>query len=421
MPGYIIKRLIILGFLAISGIIFIQGYWMYKSWSLQDEEFDLTVSTSLRKVAEFVAKFNQSELPKQNLIQRRSSNYYSVNINSAIDANILEHYLIQEFEKRSLNTDFEYAVYDCANDDLVYGNYCKMNSLEGGLEPSTSLPKFSDLTYYFVVKFPFRESYLLSNIKQAVLFSVISLLACLFFAYSIIVILRQKRLSVMQKEFINNMTHEFKTPLSSIKIAAEVLSNHTAIKEDNRLSKYSHIIKEQNERLNKQVEKVLNIARIENHQFAFKKEIFGLNDTIEALLKNEQAKIHENNVRIQRDLDDSIGNIEADKLHFSNLFSNIIDNAIKYGKGEGVIAVTTKQLLGKIELRIKDNGIGISKENLKRVFDKFYRVSTGNVHNVKGFGLGLFYVKNICDAHGWDIDIKSDEGIGTELVISIKN
>jgi len=158
MSNSLIKRLIILGGLSILGIISIQSYWLLKTWDIKDQQFDESVSIALRKVAERMSKFNKSVLPKTNLIKRRSSNYYAVNINSVIDAGILEKYLLQEMAKQSINIDFEYAVYDCSTDELVYGNYCTNEAVEKieNIATNKSLPKFNDLVYYFVVRFPKR-------------------------------------------------------------------------------------------------------------------------------------------------------------------------------------------------------------------------------------------------------------------------
>lgn len=418
MPNKLIRRLIILGGLSIIGILFIQSYWLLKTWDLKDKEFDQTVNIVLTNVAQRMSKYNNTLLPKTNLIQRRSSNYYAVNINSAIDAGVLEQYLLQEMSKQSLTIDFEYAVYDCIGDELVYGNYCSAKNLkESEIKRSKKLPKFNDLVYYFVVRFPSRESFLLANQNMAITLTTLSVLAIIFFLYSIWIILEQKRLSELQKDFINNMTHEFKTPISSIKIAADFLANTPIIKEDARLARYTQIIKEQNHRLNDQVEKVLNIARLEKDSIELKKEIFELNQTLKDIINNESLKLKKGNITLSSENEDLY--INADKLHFVNVVANMIDNAIKYSTDTPVVDISVTNLATDVMLNIKDHGIGIDKENQKKLFDKFYRVSTGNIHNIKGFGLGLYYVKNICAAHGWNIQVHSVLGEGSTFIIII--
>lgn len=417
MPNYLIQRLIILGGLSIIGILFIQSYWLLKTWDIKDKEFDQTVNIVLRNVAQRMSRYNNSILPKTGLIQRRSSNYYAVNINSAIDPAILEQYLIQEFNNQSLNIDFEYAVYDCFSDDLVYGNYCSTdNNTISQVKETKKLPKFDDLVYYFVVRFPSRESFLLTNMKMTLTFTSLSILTIIFFIYSMWVILTQKRLSDLQKDFINNMTHEFKTPLSSIKIAADVLAGDAQVMKNKRLQRYTQIIREQNQRLNEQVEKVLNIARLEKDSIELKKDLIELNQMLKEIVTNEAFKLPEENISFIPASQDIY--VMADKLHFVNVITNMIDNAIKYSHDNPEVKIILEEK-DAIFVHIKDRGIGIDKESQKKLFDKFYRVSTGDVHNVKGFGLGLFYVKNICLAHGWNIQVHSEQREGTTFSIVI--
>ena len=279
------------------------------------------------------------------------------------------------------------------------------------------LPKFDDLVYYFVVKFPSREGYLISNFRTSVLFSVITCLSVLFFIYAMLVIIRQKKLSELQKDFINNMTHEFKTPISSIKIASDVLASFPEVQDNTRYQKYAQIIKDQNNRLNNQVEKVLNIAKIENNNFKLNLESIDAIEEVKNIIKAEGAKTEKAIITTYFHQDSTP--ILADRLHFTNVVSNIIDNAIKYSPDQPIIEIRTHDKEDHLVLSIKDHGIGIAKEHLKRIHEKFYRVSTGDVHDVKGFGLGLFYVKNICTAHGWEFNIESEERAGTDVTVSI--
>jgi len=420
MPNYLIRRLIILGGLSIVGILFIQSYWLIKTWDLKDKEFDQSVNIVLRKVAERMSKYNNIVLPKTDLIKRRSSNYYAVNINSSIDPAILEEYLFQEINNQSLNTDFEYAVYDCFSEALVYGNYVSITKDKVNPKQIQKLPKFNDLVYYFVVRFPQRESFLLANMRMTIIFTTLSVLSVLFFLYSIWVILKQKRLSELQRDFINNMTHEFKTPIASIKIAADVLSKDAHVKNDPRLSRYAQIIKDQNVRLNDQVEKVLNIARLEKDTIDLKKELIDLNQLMDNIIINEAVKLQNGEISFTP-LKEFVF-IEADKLHFVNVICNMLDNAVKYGKQDHIEINVSLSIVGDIlNIDITDNGVGIDKESQKKLFDKFFRVPTGDVHNVKGFGLGLFYVKNICRSHGWHISVKSVVNQGTTFTIAIPN
>lgn len=280
------------------------------------------------------------------------------------------------------------------------------------------MPKYSDYIYYFGVNFPSKANALVGDMGLWIIFSAIFMVSLIFFAYAIFVILRQKRLSELQKDFINNMTHEFKTPISSINISADVILNPEIVKDPERLQNYGAIIKQENRRLNNQVEKVLQIARIEKSGFELKNEVLDLNAIIGEVAANCKTS-NGDGLQIQSQLDTNVGEVVADRLHLTNILYNLIDNAIKYADGLPVINIETQLKDNQIRVSIQDNGIGISKEYQKKVFHKFFRVPTGNVHNVKGFGLGLYYVKNICHAHRWNIYLKSEINKGSTFVIEI--
>jgi two-component system, OmpR family, phosphate regulon sensor histidine kinase PhoR len=251
--------------------------------------------------------------------------------------------------------------------------------------------------------------------------TAILFITILFFIFSLGVILRQKRLSELQKDFINNMTHEFKTPISTIKISAEVFANHPLVRNDDRLSRYAKIIREQNERLNAQVEKVLLITRIEKESLQIKLEKIHLHDMLDTVLSSVNVKIEERDGILEENFHAENDFIEADNLHLTNILHNLLDNAMKYSQPHvpPEIMVSTVNKGSFLQLSISDKGIGIEKTHQKMVFERFYRVPTGNVHNVKGFGLGLYYVKNICISHGWNIRLESELNKGTTVVIEI--
>jgi two-component system phosphate regulon sensor histidine kinase PhoR len=419
MSNKIIIGVVTLGALAIIGVISIQSYWVLKTWDIKSKEFNQSVRIALRKTTEKLAETDQFELPSKELVTQISSNYYVVNTEASIDAGNLEHFLRQELEALSLNEDFEYGIYDCSSQEMIYGNYCDFDNLN--TEPAKKtrrLPEVDKFTYYFGVTFPNRDSHLMGEMRLSILFSAISLITILFFIYALTVILRQRRLSEMQKDFINNMTHEFKTPISTIKISSNVFLQNENIQKDDRLLRYANIINEQNNRLNNQVEKVLQIAQLEGDTFELRKEKINVNELLEKIIKSEELRISELDGKITMNLQSKNAIIEADELHLTNIIHNLLDNAIKYCKTTPEITIETRDIGNNIKLRIADQGIGIKKEFMPQIFQKFYRIPTGDIHNIKGFGLGLFYVKNICKAHGWKIEAKSEEGKGTEFKIS---
>lgn len=413
-----IRFVVLLGAFAIIGIISIQVYFLQNAWNIKEKQFVQSVLIGLRNVAEKMSKYNQAALPHTNPVRQLSSNYYVVDINSVIDANILEFYLKAEFDKLNLQTDFEYAIYNCQTDKMEYGNYLAKSGIAKPNVLTANLPKYDQYTYYFGVNFPLLRNTITGDMAIWFFFMGLLLVAIIFFVYAIFVILQQKRLSEMQKDFINNMTHEFKTPISSINISADVIMDPNIINDPARLFTYGSVIKQENNRLNQQVDKVLQIARIENKSFHLKKELVDLNALILDVAENCKANSNRQLV-LNTNLSDSVGDIDADTLHLSNIFHNLLDNASKYSGKEPVITIETERNDQSVVIRISDNGPGINPEYQHRVFQKFYRIPTGNLHDVKGFGLGLYYVKTICDAHKWEIGLISDPGKGTTFVIEI--
>ena len=419
MKNSTIFRVVILGAIAIAAIIIVQTYWITKSWQLNEKVFHQKVILSLSNVAEELADLSGGELPAEDLIKRVDPNYYIVNVNNSFRAEILEFLLRKEFNEAALNEDFEYGIYDCETNKMVSGKYVALSSQVETSKPLTGELKTDDnFVYYFGVRFPQSERYIFQSMALPVIFSALLFLAIIFFVYSISVILRQKRLSEMQKDFINNMTHEFKTPISTINISSDVLLRTPAIQDDARLQQYAAIIKEQNNRLNKQVEKVLQFARIEKKDFKLKLESINLNDLLQNIAYSVQLRVDESKGVFTLNLCDDTVFVEADRLHLTNILHNLLDNAVKYSEDEVEIGLSCVKLNKAVKITISDKGIGIPKEFQSKIFKKFFRIPTGNVHNVKGFGLGLFYVRNICRKHGWKLDLESKEK-GTKFTIEI--
>jgi two-component system, OmpR family, phosphate regulon sensor histidine kinase PhoR len=301
---------------------------------------------------------------------------------------------------------------------MEYGNYVFYNGKIKEDASSANLPKYSGYNYYFGVNFPLLNNTIVGDMSIWFFMVGILLISVIFFAYSIFVILKQKRLSEMQRDFINNMTHEFKTPIASITIAADVISNPDTISEPARILTYGSVIKHEVSRLNDQVDKVLQIARIEKSGFHLRIESLNLNDIIRQITENYLAN-NSGKLSIMLDLAPETITVKADRMHLSNIFYNLFDNAMKYAGENPEIKLTTTQKENRVIVVVSDNGPGIDRAHQKRIFQKFYRVPTANIHDVKGFGLGLFYVKSICDAHHWKITLDSAPGAGATFILEI--
>jgi len=412
-----IRIAVILGSVSIIGIIMFQLYWVKTSYNLAEQQFNRTVEIALYDVAQKMVTFNGHELPNENPVRQISSNYFIVDINEIIDPGILEHYLKTEFEYSNIHISYEYAIYDCETDKMVYGNY--INPSKVRINEERKFQKYDEFTYYFGIIFPTKTIYILNTMNIWLISSFVLITALVFFAYAIFIMLRQKRLSEIQKDFINNMTHEFKTPISTIGISANVLSEPGILKQPDRLANYAAIISDQNKRLENQIEKVLQIARIERNKLRLKLEETDVHKIISLVSDNFKMNLKDINGNLILNLGAINHIIKADKIHLTNVIYNLIDNGIKYSGQEPKVEISTFNKPGYVIIEFKDNGIGIEKRYHKKIFEKFFRVPTGNIHNVKGFGIGLSYVKSIINSHKWEINVESESGRGTRFRIVI--
>jgi two-component system phosphate regulon sensor histidine kinase PhoR len=281
----------------------------------------------------------------------------------------------------------------------------------------SELPSLEMDGYYFGVRFPQIEANLISQMGIWGFSSVVMLVVIFFFVYTLFVILKQRRLSEVQNDFINNMTHEFKTPLATIAISSEVLKDPSIAKNPERLLNYATIIENESQRLKQQVERVLQMAQTEKADVGLKKEQQDIHELIKEAVDNHKVALSSKRGEVGLALNATNSHILADKLHFTNVIGNLLDNAIKYCEKEPRISINTSNSQTSIQIEISDNGIGISPENQKKIFARFYRVPTGNRHDVKGFGLGLNYVKLIVEAHKGKISVQSKPGNGSIFTI----
>jgi len=253
-------------------------------------------------------------------------------------------------------------------------------------------------------------------VASAIIFTLIIFTA---FFLTVRTMLRQKKLSEIKNDFINNMTHEFKTPIATISLAVDALRNEKVQQDPKRMSYFSEIIKEENQRMNRQVETILKAALLERQEIQLNRKPLHLHQIISDVADNFMLRLQEKGGALELNLNAANDLIEADEVHISNLVNNLMDNAVKYSK-ENVppkICIFTSSNEKKFIIRIEDNGIGMNRETLKRIFERFYRAHTGNIHNVKGFGLGLSYVKSVVDGHGGTIKAESTLGKGSCFII----
>lgn len=417
-----IRWVILLGAIAVLSIIAMQSYWLIQRRTHESQSFHQTTSIALLEVARKMAEFNKSTLPAD-VIKKVTPNYYIVNFNDVIDANILEYYLVQEFSSLAYYTDhysdFEYGIYDCSSDNMVYGNHCSLVASNNPVQAVVPLPKYDEFQYYFGVKFPSREADLRTNAGFTWILALMAFITVVFFSYAIWVIFNQRRYSEMQRDFINNMTHEFKTPLTSIQLSSDYLSKQPAIMDDERLQRYTELIRSQYQRLNTQVEKLLNIARLESNEFKLKREKIDMHQLIDEVVDSKAAEVGLRGRIFNRNYNATQPVINGDRSHLGGVVSNLIDNAVKYSPADKPIDVITNDAGGELVITILDHGIGIAPAHQKHLFKKFYRVPSGNVHDIKGFGLGLHYVQKIIQMHKGDIFVESELGKGSRFSFNL--
>lgn len=388
-----------------------------QAYAFEKKEFSEKIHFALQDVVSKIHKDNNTELPIDSQIKKVTDDYYVVNVDDVFDASVLEYYLKTEFQKVKLNTDFEYAIYNCGSDEMMYGDYISSSDKKVA-KCEKCFTKKADLVYYFAIRFPQLKYNYITSLQQYWVYTGVLVLVLFIYVYSVLLLLKQKKYTELQTDFINNMTHEFKTPISSILIASNYASNQQEILKNPKLSKYVQIIIEQSNKLNQHIEKILNIAKSDSNSMVLEKSEFNLMNSI--LLTKESILLkYDDAVSIEIENDKENYTLKADEFHFSNVIYNIIDNAIKYNDNNPEIKIKINDLGKEIKLEFIDNGIGIEPSELNTIFDKFYRISTVKRNEVGGFGLGLFYVKRICTLHNWKITIKNNQNSGITVTVLI--
>lgn len=338
-----------------------------------------------------------------------------------VDTEQLSNYLKAELRNNGLNIPFQYAIYNPKN-RIVYKS-SEYNAEEKATKYSITLfpndpsKRQNQLRVYF----PTKKDYIFSSVRFSIPSFTFTLVLLITFIFTIVKLFRQKKLTEMKNDFVNNMTHEFKTPISTISLAAQMLKDPAVSKSPEMFNHISTVINDETKRLRFQVEKVLQMSMFERQKTMMKLSIVDINDLIAGVLSTFKLKVEQFGGTIDAELDAEDALVEVDEMHFTNVIFNLLDNAVKYAR-EGVplqLMVRTAIEGNKVVISVQDNGIGIKKEDLKKIFEKFYRVSTGNVHNVKGFGLGLAYVHKIVTDLKGSIRAESELNHGTTFIITL--
>jgi len=411
------RLVVILATISITGIVAIQIFWIRKAFDLGEKQFTHNVNIALLNSVSTLCELNGNAI-SPDPIEQLSTNYFIVNLNNRISPDILESVLKSEFVKREIASDFEYGIFDCANEVMVYGNYVSLENNDRKAS-QVKFPVLAKDAYYFGVLFPNKSEDIVGQMWIWIFSSSILVIVVVFFGYTLFVILRQKQLSEIQADFINNMTHEFRTPISTISLSSEVLKSADILKTPDRLHNYANIINLEATRLQTQVDRVLQIASLDDGDVQLSKEKTDIHSLMVTASENLRLAISKKNGKIIFEELASECEIFVDRLHFTNIIYNLLDNALKYSHDAPLIVLRTKNTDNGIQVTIEDNGQGMTKEQLNLIFMKFYRVPEGNLHNVKGFGLGLYYVRLIVEAHNGSIQVKSEPEKGTTFIITL--
>jgi two-component system phosphate regulon sensor histidine kinase PhoR len=336
-----------------------------------------------------------------------------------LNKNTLDSLLKLELLNRGIKTKFQYGVFDYDGNEVLVDSIANINKIRQSGYFSQLFPNdIFERPHFLSIYFPHQKGYLLTTMWMMLLSSVLLLIIIVWaFTFTIQTIFKQKKLSEVKNDFISNMTHELKTPISTISLACEALNDKDISGNDQVKLNYVNMISQENKRLGSLVERVLKSATWNSEDLKLKKEELDFHQIINEVVDNIFIQVSNKNGHIYKELNATNHLIFADKVHVTNLIYNLLDNANKYSPENPEIYIKTENIREGIMLTVSDNGIGIKKENLNKIFDKFYRVPTGNVHNVKGFGLGLNYVKALIEKHNGEVYVTSELDKGTSFKV----
>jgi len=428
--------IVVLITISLFGLIYFQILWLNTARKTKEKQLreNIYIATSgaaeeLTKPSSLITSLNQS---KEFILKNKNnvSDVFSVLVMDRFTKDEISSIIRNSFAKHFLEgVSFEFAVSDnsITGNQIQSDNFFKFFSDSANntniaipLETSNS-GAVDNITKeeFLVVIVPHQSALVFKEIfwfiMGTILFTIIITTA---FFLTIRTLLAQKKISEIKTDFINNMTHEFKTPIATISLAIDALKNEKVIADPTKSEYFISVIKSENKRMNKQVESILQASLLDNKEIQLNRKLISAHQLIQQAVDNSMLSLQEKNGKITTNLEASSDVIFADELHFSNIINNILDNAIKYSKPEGVTIKLYTESKGKdIKIVISDDGIGMSKDTIKQIFEKFYRAHTGNIHNVKGFGLGLSYVKSVIEAHKGTIKVESNLGVGSRFTI----
>jgi len=406
--------LIVLTTLAIIGIVFSQVYWLKNAYELKKDQFGQRVQMGLRSVSNTLFELQNNPGKHQIFLTQDSCASLKVNFEH-LNYSLIDSLLTSELACVQMGADFEYGVYLNGTKNLIGGNFKLFEQQIINSEFRTSLSCIRSGSPYFLAVFlPSSDNLVLRDLLGGFLLTGLFVLIIGFsFIYTVISTYRQKKISLIKNDFVNNMTHEFKTPIATVSLASEMLLRPEIQNNKEKMKKYAQIIFDENVRLKNQVEEVLQIAVLDKKQVQIRLKELDVHQLLDETIHSCEMFVHERNGTINKNYSAANSKIRADKMHITNIFSNLLDNANKYSPNKPKIKVRTKNIKKGILISIEDQGIGVKAEDHAQIFKQFHRVHTGNIHDVKGFGLGLYYAEKMVKIHGGFIRLNSNFGNGS--------
>ena len=402
--------------LVIAAILVFQLVWLNKVYHFEQKEFDHSVVKAIRGLYEDIDVSNYKISHLNELIENPEPHLYLAQITLPVSNDTVTSYLQSELEDFGIFTDCYFGIYSNKDQKYIYTTILKSAVTK---EKNTSaIPVVSRRYDHIVLYFPNRRLYILGKMNFWIISSAVLLLVLILFGASLYYFYRQKFLNETQKDFIHNFTHEFKTPVSVITLAADVLKNPAIVEKPEKLATYAGIVGYQAAYLQSQTEKLLNFAYTESRQLHFAKEKVNINELVHEAVNNLAPLIQEKKALITLELNAENPFLLANKDYLIIVIINLLDNAIKYSK-DPRITIFTKDTGDRMTLSVKDNGMGIEKKQIKKVFNKFFRIRKEDTYTSKGFGLGLAFVKKIVTAHGGKIKVESEPGKGSNFAVEL--
>ncbi len=406
--------------IALIGLMGIQIYWIRNASSVREANFRSSVNEVMAKVILKIERLEKKKAIELNQYEGMLNFSRHLPYASFLTREMLDSLISLELNIRGIDTRFEFGIFKPEGLEYLIeksSNYRK-ELIEKGYARILFQTDIYTSPEYLLLYFPHEKQFLLTELWGMLLISIILIIVIVYsFTYTISTIFRQKRLSEMKNDFINNMTHEFRTPISTISLACEALGDHDLIKSEDTYTSYINMIREENNRLAGMAEKILQTAVIDKGQLKMNKEIINVHKIIQDVIKNLRIQVEIKDGLIISHLTAAKPQIEGDKVHVTNLIYNLLDNANKYSPRKPLIRINTENAHNGIVITIADNGVGISRNEQKKIFDKLYRVPAGNIHEVRGFGLGLSYVKAIVEEHHGKISLESEIDRGSKFTI----